>query len=298
MPAISRAEPGGAARMVYVRSFDDWNFWRLETPGPGAPAAAAPVPVISSTKAEYHPELSPDGRRVVFVSVRSGDAELWLSDPDGSDAIPLTSLSAVDTQCPHWSPDGRSIVFSSNAGGEFDIYVISAEGGKPRRLTSHPSIDIAASYSRDGKWIYFNSMRTGDYRIWKMPAEGGEATQVTPNQGTQAFEAPDGSLYYLEATIVSPVWRLPPGGGEPVKVLDGVLWFNFCLVGNGAYYIDRHEGETRLQYLDLASGRSITVARNLGDVGAWLTASRDGKTILYTRVDSSTDDLMLVENFR
>ena len=131
-----------------------------------------------------------------------------------------------------------------------------------------------------------------------MPAGGGDAIQVTPNQGTQVFEAPDGSLYYLAASIVSPVWRLPPGGGEPVKVLDGVVWFNFCLVGNGAYYIDRHEGTTRLQYLDLGTGRSTTVANNLGEVGAWLTASPDGKTILYTRVDSSTDDIMLVEDFR
>ena len=298
MPAISRPEPGRSARLVYVRSFDDSNFWRIETPGPGAPASSPPVLAISSTKAEYHPELSPDGGRVAFVSTRSGDAEIWVSEPDGSNAVQLTFMGALETNCPHWSPDGRSIVFSSNPEGEFDVYVVPAAGGKPRRLTSHPSIDLAASYSRDGKWINFNSMRTGDYRVWKMPVEGGEAVQVTPNQGTQAFEAPDGSLYYLAASIVSPVWRLPAGGGEPVQVLDGVVWFNFCVAGNGAYYIDRHDGETRLQYLDFASGRSSTVAKNLGEVGAWLTASQDGKTILYTRVDSSTDDLMLVENFR
>ena len=46
----------------------------------------------------------------------------------------------------------------------------------------------------------------------------------------RAFESPDGSnLYYLTASIVSPVWRLPASGGEPVKILDGVVWFNFCL---------------------------------------------------------------------
>jgi hypothetical protein len=86
--------------------------------------------------------------------------------------------------------------------------------------------------------------------------------------------------------------------GAPVKVLDGIVWFNFCLVEKGAYYIDRLGGEARLQYLDFATGKSSTVARNLGEVAAGLTASPDGKTILFTRVDSSVDDLMLVEKFR
>jgi Tol biopolymer transport system component len=299
MPAISRPSPGRKTRLAYVRSLEDWNFWRIETSAPGAPATSPPVLAISSTKPEYHPELSPDGRRVAFASTRSGDAEIWVSDLDGSNAIQLTSMGgAVDTNCPHWSPDGRSIVFASTAEGEFDVYVVPAEGGKPRRLTTHPSVDVPTSYSRDGKWIFLNSMRSGDYRIWKMPADGGDAVQVTPNQSAQTFEAPDGSLYYLTSSIVSPVWHLPASGGEPTKILDGVVWFNFVLVGSGAYYIDRHDGEKRLQYLDLATGRSTTVATNLGEVGAWLTASPDGKTILYTRIDSSTDDLMLVENFR
>ena len=122
--------------------------------------------------------------------------------------------------------------------------------------------------------------------------------QVTPNQGTQTVEAADGSIYYFTASVVSPVWRLSASGGEPVKVLDGILWFNFCLVENGAYYIDRLGGETRLQYLDFSAGKSTTVARNLGEVSSGLSVTPDGRTILFTRVDASTDDLMLVENFR
>ena len=301
MPAISRPQPGKPARLAYIRSFADTNLWRVETSAPGAPSTSAPVMAISSTKAEYHCQFSPDGRRVAFVSTRSGVPEIWISDPDGSNAVQLTSTGARDTNCPHWSPDGQAIAFSSTleGEGEFDVYVVPAAGGKPRRLTSHPAIDLNPRFSRDGEWIYFASTRSGDYRVWKMPAAGGDAVQVTPNQGSGAFESRDGrDLYYLEFSIVSPAWRLPTSGGEPVKILDGVVWFNFFPVERGAYYFDRPGSETRLQYLDFAAGKSTTVARNLGEVSAGLTASPDGRTILFTRVDSSADDLMLVENFR
>jgi serine/threonine protein kinase len=300
MPAISASQPGKPVRLVYVRSVWDGNFWRIDTPAPGAPSSSAPVVAISSTKAEYHCAFSPDGRRVAFTSTRSGDAEIWVSDPDGTNAVQLTSMHAQDTNCASWSPDGQFITFSSNGEGEWDVYVVPAAGGKPRRLTSHPAIDIAPKFSRDGQSIYFSSMRTGDYRVWKMPVAGGDAVRVTPNQGGGgAVESPDGgSIYYHMSSVLSPLWRLPTSGGEPVKALDGVVWFNWWLFGNGVYYIDRFSGETRLQYLKFGSGKATTVSRNLGEVSAGLTASPDGRTILFTRVDSSTDDLMLVENFR
>ena len=298
MPAISRPQPGRPIRLLYVRSFIDDNFWKIGIPSPGAPSPSAPVVAIASTKREYHPEFSPDGSRVAFTSSRSGELEIWLSDPDGSSAVQLTSMGAQDTNCPHWSPDGQLITFSSNAAGEWDIYVVPAAGGKPRRLTSHPAIDLCPTFSRDGKWIYFQSMRSGDYRTWKMPLAGGEPVQVTSDPAAQTMEAPDGSIYHLSPAIESPLWRLSKSGGPPVKILDGVVWFNLCLFGNGAYYIDRIDGEARLQYLDFATGRHSTVARNLGEVGAYLTASPDGRTILYTRMDAFADDLMLIENFR
>ena len=125
-------------------------------------------------------------------------------------------------------------------------------------------------------------------------------------------ESPDGAyLYYIETyDKPSPLWRVPVSGGAPVKVLEGVFFGNYVVRERGIYYIDkpsgqggvyyldRPSGETRLQYFDLATRKSTTVARNLGNVGAFLTASPDGRTILYCRVDSSVDDLMLVENFR
>jgi Tol biopolymer transport system component/predicted Ser/Thr protein kinase len=311
MPVVSRPQPGRPARLVYVRSFQDSNVLRVETSAPGATASSPPVVSISSTREESHLQLSPDGRRVAFASNRSGEWEIWLADPDGANAVQLTSMGAVSGS-PRWSPDGQLIAFQSNFEGQWEVFVIPAAGGKPRNLTSRPTREGFPSFSRDGQSIYFFSNRSGKAQIWKIPVSGGNAVQVTTNGGLAAFESPDGAHLYYTQTLDTPsaLWQMPASGGVPVKVLDGVVLVDFVVLERGIYYIDRPSGEgrilfidrppgeTRLQYFDFVTGRSTTVARNLGNVTVGLTASPDGRTILFSRVDSSVDDLMLVENFR
>ena len=300
MPAVSRPQAGQPPRLIYVRSFTDRNIWQLQIPAPGVPRPSPPIVSISSTRDDEGAQFSPDGRRVVFGSNRSGEREIWLADPDGSDAVQLTSMGAEGTASPRWSPDGQTIAFNSNVDGQQEIYVVPAGGGKPRRLTSHQSNDLQPSFSRDGKWIYFASERTGEFQIWKSPASGGDAVQVSRNVGVAALEAPDGrDVYYTQTPVeASPLWRLSASGGEPVKVLDGVVMRAFVVLARGIYYIDRPERASRLQFFDFATRKSTTVAGNLGDVRLGLTASPDGRTILCTRLDSAVDDLMMVENFR
>ena len=304
MPAVSRPQPGRPSRLVFVRYIEIGSIWRISTSAPGAPASSPPVPAIASTRVDGAPQFSPDDRRVAFESDRSGPAEIWLADPDGANAVQLTSMAATmgarRTGTPRWSPNGQLITFDANLEGHYQIHVVPAAGGKPRRLTSGPADNNVPSFSRDSKWIYFSSNRTGEHQIWKVPAAGGEAVQVTTNIGFQAFESPDGAYVYYTQTEGAPsaLWRLPASGGQPVKVLDGVIQRAFTVLEKGIYYIDQPAGGARLQFYDFRTGRSTTVARNLGDVRLGLTASRDGRTILYFRAEPSVNGLMLVENFR
>ena len=251
---------------------------------------------------------------MAITSDRSGTWEIWLTDPDGSNAVQLTSMAAVAAGYPHWSPDGQQIVFHSNADGQWEVYSVPAAGGKPRNLTSHQAHDAMPSFSGDGKWVYFNSARTGEQHqsIWKVPASGGGALQVTTAAGYAPQESPDGeSIYYVEAIDKpSALWRVANSGGTAVKVLDGVLQANFAVLsggiyyidqpsgGSGTHYVDQPAGETRLRYFDFATRRVTTVAANLGSVDLPITVSPDGRTILFPRLDATTNDLMLVSGFR
>ena len=295
---------------MYVRSFADSNVWRVDTARPGAPADSPPAVAIASTRGDLTPSLTADGRRVVFLSDRAGDLEFWVADSDGSNALQLTSM-AIMPGYPKWSPDHTMIAFHGDPEGRPDVLVVPARGGEPRIITKATGGAAYPSFSRDGRWLYFaTGLAEGESRIWKMPATGGAAVRVTDNAGMIAIESYDGDLFYVDTTNgPGSVWRLPKAGGPAVKVVDGVVLGNFDVVEDGLYYIDRvsgdagsftdrPSGETRLRYYDFATSRSTTVATNLGTVGLGLSATRDGRTVFFSRIDSSIDELILVDNFR
>ena len=304
MPVVSRRQPERPSRLAYVRSATDYNIWRIDTSAPGLPSSSLPVTSISSTRMDINPQFSPDGQKVAFESDRAGELEAWLSDLDGSNAVRLATLGAQqlrNPRNPRWSPDGQFMAFDSNVEGQQDVYVMPASGGKPHRITFHPANNCCPSFSRDGQWVYFRSHRTGEDQVWKTPFAGGHAVQVTNNVGHVAFESPDGRyVYYTQtANLPSALWRIPVSGGQSEKMLEGVVFRAFVVLEIGIYYIDQPSpSEARLRFFKFATGRPITVARNIGNIGPGLTASPDGRTILYSRLDSSIDDLMLVENFR
>ena len=115
----------------------DSNIWRVDLLGPDR-KPGDPVQFIFSTQQEDSPAFSPDGKRITFVSDRSGNREVWASDSDGTKLVKLTSLGGGRgiVLGPEWSPDNQSIAFWAIIAGNQDIYVIDANGGAPRRLTT------------------------------------------------------------------------------------------------------------------------------------------------------------------
>jgi Tol biopolymer transport system component len=308
-PAISAPMRDGRARLIYVHVFSDTNIWRLDLADAGAPASATPQRVISSTRVDHLPMLSPDGKRLAFFSARSGEFELWVSDLDGSNAAQLTSLKSLPGFA-RWSPDGQALAFHSDPEGHPDVLTIPANGGKPQIVTPGADGGGYPSFSRDGRFIYYTGPdETTRLHLWRIPATGGPRESLS-DIGDVPVESYDGSrVFYLEgAQRRSALWELPLSGGPARKLIDEVFNAAFDVAEQGIYYVEQSavagavppRAESRLRYYPFATGKTVTVMNNLGALGNGLgiTTSRDGRIVFFARIDASADELMLVENFR
>jgi dipeptidyl aminopeptidase/acylaminoacyl peptidase len=256
--------------------------------------------LITSTRNEYVPEFSPDGKKISFVSERSGSHEVWVCDADGSNAVQVTFLGGPNIGSPpRWPPDSRLLTSCANTEGHNEVYVVNASGGSPQRLTSNSTYSENPSWSKDGRWILFDTING----IHKVPAQGGPAVLVTTKGGWGPIGSPDGKFIYsigLSADGLS-LLRVPAEGGEARQVLDSLsVVESYAVVEDGIYFIPRRDPKPgdSIQFLNTATGTIQRIASPEKPAGGGLTVSPDRRRILYAQVDQGGSDLMLVENFR
>ena len=256
---------------------------------------------MNSTRLDLVPQYSPDGKRIAFVSNRSGSIEIWVCEADGSKLMKLTSFGGPFVANPAWSPDGRRIAFSTRSSGASDVYVISAEGGKPEILAGGRSVNGFSSWSHDGKWIFLDSDRSGKSQVWRVPVYAGAATQVTRGGGVIAVESPDGRFVYFTRSWVdfgtTEIWRVPAEGGEETQIVKDVAAQFFSVTARGVYFFSGWS-DPEIRRYNFASRKVETVGK-VGGVAAYgLSLSPNDRWLLHSTYVSPESNLMMVEGYR
>lgn len=129
-------------------------------------------PLTAGTMFDFQPAWSPDGKRIAFISDRSGNEELWIIGTDGKGAKKLSHGSDMSAfASPTWSPDSQHVVVSQTTSSQrtFELWAYHIDGGKGVQITergddsSHPnrSNALGASYSPDGQYLYYAHKRGG-----------------------------------------------------------------------------------------------------------------------------------------
>ena len=239
---------------------------------------------------DYQPEVSPDGRFVVYTKYNQDALELWLLEIATKESWQLTRTGAVNVE-PRWSPDGTRLVWvSTQYNGRFHIFGAQISGGKlqnaerwtgetrsplPRYYYSAFDTEISPAWLPSGKEILFISNRGhiyGSGGFWRMEARAGaeareirdeETTwkarpEVSPDGGRVVFASYTGRQWHQ-------LWLMTPEGGSPFALTFGEydnINPRWSPDGKRIAFISNRKGNVELWTLEMPGGGERQVAAN------------------------------------
>ena len=167
--------------------------------------------------------------KIVFVSYRDGNCEIYRMNYDGSELTRLTNDSSNDSS-PDWSPDGSKIAFQSNRSGEYEIYVMNADGTNPSQVTTMTH-SYSPKWSPDGTRIAFYTRPASDNIIYSMNPDGSGLVQLT-DPSVSAYDphwSPDGLRIAYQSARVIPlgIYTIDVNGANPTLLYGstGIAYF-------------------------------------------------------------------------
>lgn len=177
--AFIESDDGGATYNIYSANADGTSKTQL-----------------SNGDSDTCPKWASTNSKIIFVSQRDADYELYSMNPDGSGEVNITSTTGADgffsgTFCSFdISPDGSTIAFSSDRsdpGTTTQLYSMNISGGSVTALTAYGagSMSITPSWSNNGTQIAFGSNQhniaggVSAFQVYSMTSSGDSETQLT-----------------------------------------------------------------------------------------------------------------------
>jgi TolB protein len=180
--------------------------------------------------------LSPDGRTIVFTSLKDGDLEIYTMGVDGSNVRRLTNVPGYDGG-PVFSPDGKRIVYRAYhptdstelteyrallaqhivRPNKMEIWIMNADGSDQRQITHLGGANFAPAFTPDGAHIIFSSNYrhpkgpgARNFDLYLMDPDGSHLEPVTTDPEFDGFPmfSPDGRRLVWESGRHAPAGEL------------------------------------------------------------------------------------------
>ena len=241
------------------------------------------------------PNMSPDGRRIVFTLYPNRDPELYAANSDGS-GVTLIAKSPEPGGfcCAQWTVDGRYIVFETRVKARQDLWYLPMKrswldrASEPRRLTAGPLSYFDPVPSRDGKVLFaLGTKQKGELVRYDINSK-----QFTPFLGgisasNVTFSRDGNWVAYLSYPDRS-LWRSRSDGSERLQ-----LTYPPVRVGNAAIAPDgkrvEYESDGNIFLINPEGGQSQTLVHD-GKSGGVDWAPNGDKIVFYTTLDQEHDE--------
>ncbi|MPZ51805.1 MAG: hypothetical protein GEU79_03575 [Acidimicrobiia bacterium] len=251
-------------------------------------------------------EWSPDGSRLVFVSDRDGNPDVFVMNADGSDVTNLTPNTPGHAEFPTWSPDGKRIAFIDWVGGEDQsLMIVNDDGTGLANLTTIGKKRVGSpDFLADGSKIVFEYGNT----VSAISPDGTGLELIKDGAGDEirprVAASPDGGLVGMTEMMQDgqdSAWLMPYPGDDArwgeIQPGSRANYFEaFTPDGDRLVYISRNPGPDSYPNLYMintaqaATGNPVRLTDTTVHEDG-VVFSPDGKKIVYKRSWWSGDDV-------
>ncbi|MDZ4673042.1 MAG: hypothetical protein SGI84_01225, partial [Gemmatimonadota bacterium] len=137
--------------------------------------------LMGGNQLDVQPTWSPDGRRIAFVSDRSGSDQVWVANADGSNPVRLSQFPTGAVSYPVWTPDGEYVLARER------LFHLAGGAG-----VAAPFGAGVTSFSPDGRRAY-TSARNGLITMYDRTTGARHAVVSAPSGAMQVTVSPDGT---------------------------------------------------------------------------------------------------------
>jgi Tol biopolymer transport system component/DNA-binding winged helix-turn-helix (wHTH) protein len=241
-PDTEAAVSRDGMRLAFTAKSEHVRAWIFPFEASHSRLSGRGEPITSSGGRAVGPNLSPDGKKLVFGIERTGTWEMWQKSlVDGHEA-PIITDEYV-RQSPQWSPDGTRLAYQRERPGERQLMLWSAKNRTEEPLTTSDVIgwQLVHDWSPDGKALLVSraaSDETQPFEVWLIPIAAAPhaetaARRIISSPTCNLFQAhfsPDGRWITFQATtdtatgIDAVLYVTSAAGGPWIRLGQGKHW--------------------------------------------------------------------------
>jgi TolB protein len=239
--------------------------------------------------------------KIVFVSDRDGNDELYMMDYDGQNQTRLT-FNTLRDYMPSWSPDGKTIAYTSYKNLNAGLYLLNLEAGKVTAVSTRGT-NFSPSFSPDGKKLAFCSTMDGNTEIYVANSDGKNIKRLTFNEAIDS--SPSWSPTSREIAFISDrsgqgqpqVYIMDAEGSNVRRISFGGSYHDapaWSPTGDRIVYVSRVENIFDLYVLNLRNNQivKLTESNARNESPSW---SADGRHIVFTSNLSGSIQLYTID---
>lgn len=239
---------------------------------------------------DYRPQVSPDGKLVVYYSFRDGTPKIYVCDINGKNEKEITD-GTYSANMPVWSNDGKKIAYRDRRNGkDGDIYVMNRDGSNAEKLFGFEGDDTPISWSADGSKLFFSGRTEGSTAndIFSIAIATGTvknlSNRIDKRDSWGAYSAKTKKIVYESAVGgQKDIFMMDEDGSNKVNLTNNPANDEAPSITDDGKYVSfrsNRDNATAQYYMEIGT-QNVKRVTDLNERSYFAGWSPDNKTLLY-----------------